>query len=146
RLRVPLTGRAALQPRPGHPPEWSGNDRGYNGRWVGQRAHLATVERAGMTDSVHDPAPDGLTGPPSRDPAVRVGASSAAYVDYEFAKGTGRTVVKAGPQVTSDEVDEIVADLRAAAAEAEEPVAQTSRLRAPDGAPPPLIVDRAGWI
>ncbi|MDV3220173.1 zinc-dependent metalloprotease [Intrasporangium sp.] len=99
-----------------------------------------------MTDSVHDPAPDGLTGPPSRDPAVRAGASSAAYVDYEFAKWTGRTVVKAGPQVTSDEVDEIVADLRAAAAEAEEPVAQTSRLRAPDGAPPPLIVDRAGWI
>ena len=99
-------------------------------------------------DSAHDPdaAPDGLTTPQSRELSVRPGASSAAYIDYEFAKWTGRTVVKAGPQVTSDEAAEIVADLRDAAAEAEEPVAETSRLRAPEGAPPPLVVDRAGWI
>jgi coenzyme F420 biosynthesis associated uncharacterized protein len=99
-----------------------------------------------MTDSAHDPAPDALTGTPSRDPAVPAGASSAAYVDYEFAKWTGRTVVNPGPQVSSDEADEIVADLRAAAAEAQEPVAVTSRLQAPEDAPEPLIVDRAGWI
>ncbi len=99
-------------------------------------------------DSAHDPdaAPDGLTTPQSRELSVRPGASSAAYIDYEFAKWTGRTVVNPGPQVTSDEAAEIVADLRDAAAEAEEPVAETSRLRAPDGAPPPLVVDRAGWI
>ena len=97
-------------------------------------------------DTGREPVADrGDAQPPTRasDPA---GASSAAYVDYDFAKWTGRTVVKPGPQVTKDEADAIVADLRAAAAEAREPVATTSRLHAPDDAPPPLIVDRVGWI
>ncbi|MEO6996573.1 MAG: zinc-dependent metalloprotease [Terracoccus sp.] len=69
-----------------------------------------------------------------------------AYVDYAFAKKTGRTLVKAGPQVTSGEANDIVADLRAAAAEATAPVAETSDLHAPEGAPAPLVVDRPGWI
>ena len=69
-----------------------------------------------------------------------------AYVDYAFAKRTGRTIVSPGPQVSSAEAAEIVADLRAAAASAVGPVAETSRLHAPDDAPPVLVVDRAGWI
>lgn len=73
-------------------------------------------------------------------------AGSASYVDYEFAKRTGQVITKAGPQVTFEEAAEIVADLRAAAAEAVEPVAETSGMRAPEEAPPPLVVDRAGWI
>ncbi|EWT07388.1 coenzyme F420 biosynthesis protein [Intrasporangium chromatireducens Q5-1] len=73
-------------------------------------------------------------------------AGAAAYVDYEFAKRTGQVITKAGPQVSPEEAAEIVADLRAAAAEAVEPVAETSGMRAPDAAPPPLVVDRAGWI
>ncbi len=75
-----------------------------------------------------------------------VKASRSAYVDYSFAKKTGRTLVKAGPQVTSAEANDIVADLRAAASEATAPVAETSDLHAPDGAPAPLVVDRPGWI
>jgi len=71
---------------------------------------------------------------------------SAAYVDYEFAKRTGRMLVNAGPQVTSDEAADIVADLREAAARAQQPVAETSRLQSPADSPPPLIVDRPGWI
>ncbi len=74
------------------------------------------------------------------------GAARSAYVDYAFAKKTGRTLVKAGPQVTSAEANDIVADLRAAAAEATAPVTETSDLHAPDGAPAPLVVDRPGWI
>lgn len=70
----------------------------------------------------------------------------AAYVDYDFAKKTGRTVVSPGPQVTGDEAAAIVADLRAAAAAAVAPVAETSALVAPDDAPAPLVVDRPGWI
>ncbi|MDN5797901.1 MAG: zinc-dependent metalloprotease [Intrasporangium sp.] len=70
----------------------------------------------------------------------------AAYVDYEFAKRTGQVITKAGPQVSFEEAAQIVADLRAAAAEAVDPVAETSGMRAPDAAPPPLVVDRAGWI
>ncbi len=73
-------------------------------------------------------------------------ASPTAYVDYRFAKRAGRSLVKPGPQVSSGEAADIVADLRAAATEAVEPVAETSGLRAPDGAPAPLVVDRAGWI
>jgi coenzyme F420 biosynthesis associated uncharacterized protein len=71
---------------------------------------------------------------------------AAASIDYEFAKRTGRAIVKPGPQVSSDEAAAIVADLRAAAAAAVAPVAETSALTAPQDAPPPLVVDRAGWI
>ncbi len=76
----------------------------------------------------------------------RSGGAPAASVDYEFAKRTGRLIVNPGPQVSSDEAAVIVADLRAAAAEAVGPVAETSALTAPAGAPDPLVVDRAGWI
>jgi coenzyme F420 biosynthesis associated uncharacterized protein len=91
-----------------------------------------------MTDIVPDSTTAGGGPPP--------GPGSAAYVDFEFAKRAGRALVSAGPQVSGEEAAEIVADLREAAAEAQEPVAETSRLRAPEDAPPPLIVDRPGWI
>jgi len=74
------------------------------------------------------------------------GGAPAASVDYEFAKRTGRAIVNPGPQVSSDEAAAIVADLRAAAASAVAPVAETSALTAPADAPAPLVVDRAGWI
>ena len=74
------------------------------------------------------------------------GGAPAASVDYEFAKRTGRAIVNAGPQVSGDEAAAIVADLRDAAAAAVGPVAETSALPAPAGAPAPLVVDRAGWI
>ena len=92
-----------------------------------------------MTDTtVTTSAGAGEPGRPSGGPA--------ASIDYDFAKRTGRAIVKPGPQVSSDEAAAIVADLRDAAASALEPVAETSGLRAPDDAPAPLIVDRAGWI
>jgi len=74
------------------------------------------------------------------------GGAPVASVDYEFAKRTGRAIVNPGPQVSSDEAAAIVADLRAAAASAVGPVAETSALTAPADAPAPLVVDRAGWI
>jgi len=74
------------------------------------------------------------------------GGGPASYVDYEFAKRTGRAIVNPGPQVSSDEAAAIVADLRAAASSAVGPVAETSALVAPHGAPTTLVVDRAGWI
>jgi len=74
------------------------------------------------------------------------GGGPVAYVDYAFAKRTGRATVSPGPQVSSAEAAEIVADLRAAAASAVGPVGETSRLTAPDDAPAVLVVDRAGWI
>jgi coenzyme F420 biosynthesis associated uncharacterized protein len=69
-----------------------------------------------------------------------------SYVDWEFAKSTGRALVPAGPSVTPDEAAAEVAAIRAAAAAARTPVAETSRLHTPEGAPDPVVVDRATWI
>ncbi len=102
-----------------------------------------------MTDTTVNSATGGArNGGPSGAGASGGGAEASAtrYVDYEFAKRTGRAVVAAGPQVTPAEAASIVADLRAAAASAVEPVATTSGLEAPRDAPPPLVVDRVGWI
>ena len=68
------------------------------------------------------------------------------YVDWEFAKTTGRKLVAAGPAVTREEAVAEVEAIRAAAAAAREPVAETARLRTPDDAPDALVVDRATWI
>jgi coenzyme F420 biosynthesis associated uncharacterized protein len=92
-----------------------------------------------MTDTTVTTSSD--AGEPTRSPG-----GPAASIDYEFAKRAGRAIVKPGPQVSPDEAAAIVADLRAAATAAVAPVAETSDLRAPQDAPPPLIVDRAGWI
>jgi coenzyme F420 biosynthesis associated uncharacterized protein len=95
-----------------------------------------------MTDTTapQSPAQDGSA------PHNRAARGAPASVDYTFAKRAGRAVVKPGPQVSPGEAAQIVADLRDAAASAVAPVAETSRLQAPDNAPAPLIVDRAGWI
>ena len=84
--------------------------------------------------------------PVDADRPDRSGGAPAAYVDYEFAKKTGRAIVTPGPQGSGDEAAAIVADLRDAAASAVAPVAETSALVAPEGAPAPLVVDRVGWI
>lgn len=73
-------------------------------------------------------------------------AASAAYVDWEFAKATGRRLVNPGPKVSPQEAQEIVADLRRVADRARGPIADTSRLHSPPSAPSVLIVDRPGWM
>lgn len=68
------------------------------------------------------------------------------YVDWEFAKATGRTLVPAGPTLSRAEIEAEVEAIRGAARAAREPVASTARLQTPDGAPEALVVDRATWI
>ncbi len=68
------------------------------------------------------------------------------YVDWEFAKTTGRTLVPAGPAVSRAEAEAEVAAIRAAAATARQPVADTARMQTPGSAPDALVVDRATWI
>lgn len=68
------------------------------------------------------------------------------YVDWDFAKATGRRLVNPGPKVTPTEAGQIVAELRQVAESAKEPIATTSRLHSPHDAPPVLIVDRPGWM
>ncbi len=68
------------------------------------------------------------------------------YVDWEFAKTTGRTLVPAGPVVSPAEARAEVEAIRAAARAARGPVAETARLQTPPDAPDALVVDRATWI
>ncbi len=67
-------------------------------------------------------------------------------VDWEFAKQAGARIVPAGPRVSADEAAGVVASIHAAAARAQQPVAETARLQAPGEAPAPLVVDRPTWI
>ncbi|MGL4178096.1 MAG: zinc-dependent metalloprotease [Dermatophilaceae bacterium] len=69
-----------------------------------------------------------------------------AYVDWEFAKTTGRTLVGAGPAVSADEARAEVEAIRDAARAARAPVAETARLETAADAPEALVVDRATWI
>lgn len=69
-----------------------------------------------------------------------------SYVDWEFAKTTGRTLVSAGPVVSAAEARAEVEAIRAAARAAREPVAHTARMETPADAPDALVVDRATWI
>ena len=69
-----------------------------------------------------------------------------SYVDWTFAKSAGARLAPPGPDVTHAEAGEIVEDIRALAALAVDPVAETARLSAPGDAPPPLVVDRPTWI
>ena len=70
----------------------------------------------------------------------------ARAVDWQFAKATGSRLVAAGPRVTPSEAAAVVAEVRAAAARAQQPVADTARMHAPGDAPAPLVVDRPTWI
>jgi len=67
-------------------------------------------------------------------------------VDWEFAKQAGARIVPAGPKVSADEAAGVVASIHRAAAQAQQPVAETARLHAPGEAPAPLVVDRPTWI
>ena len=69
---------------------------------------------------------------------------TSGYVDWGFAKATGRRMVAAGPKVTPAEAAEVVAALRSAAERSRGPVAETARMHSPAGSSPALIVDRAG--
>ncbi|GAA4119132.1 zinc-dependent metalloprotease [Knoellia locipacati] len=71
---------------------------------------------------------------------------SNSYVDWEFAKTTGRTLVAAGPSVSADEAAAEVGAIRESARKAHGPVAETSRLQTPDDAPEALVIDRPTWI
>lgn len=73
-------------------------------------------------------------------------AYTSGYVDWAFAKATGRRMVAAGPRVTPDQAVEVVGALRSAAERARVPVAETARMHSPAGSSPILIVDRPGWI
>lgn len=90
--------------------------------------------------------PGGAEGAGTAGAAAAAAPSGSELVDWDLAAAAGRRLVPAGPKATPGEVAALVAELRTAAGVAVDPVATTSLLQAPAGAPAPLVVDRAGWI
>ncbi len=66
-------------------------------------------------------------------------------VDWGLALATAQRLTKPGPQLDRAEVEEVVADLRACAAQAERHVREHTGLHAEGGTAPVLVVDRIGW-
>lgn len=73
-------------------------------------------------------------------------SGTSGFVDWEFAKATGRRLVQAGPKVMPGQAAAVVSSLRSAAERSRGPVAETARMHSPEGASAVLIVDRPGWI
>jgi coenzyme F420 biosynthesis associated uncharacterized protein len=71
-------------------------------------------------------------------------AAPQLVVDWNSVAEVAARLVPAGPGMTRDEVDDLVADLRDCAERAVEPVVSTARM-AGGGAGETLVVDRAGW-
>jgi coenzyme F420 biosynthesis associated uncharacterized protein len=79
-------------------------------------------------------------------PQTPTDTPSGSYVDWGFAKATGRLLVAAGPKVTPAQAAEVVSALRSAAERSRGPVAETARMHSPADHSNALIVDRSGWI
>jgi len=80
--------------------------------------------------------------PSSEDPAP----GAREHIDWKFASASAGRFVPSGPKASRIEIKDAVAELRASARAAVEPVAITSRLSAPSDAASALVVDRPGWI
>jgi len=70
---------------------------------------------------------------------------TSGFVDWDFAKATGRLLVQPGPRVMPYQAADVVASLRSSAERSRGPVAETARMHS-EGGSPALIVDRPGWI
>lgn len=71
---------------------------------------------------------------------------TSGFVDWGFAKASGRRLVQAGPRVLPAQAAEVVSSLRSAAQRSRAPVAETARMHSPEGGSAVLIVDRPGWV
>lgn len=71
--------------------------------------------------------------------------TSVPPVDWSLAERLGARLVDPGPELSDAELAEVVAGLRVAADRADEIVARTTGLHAPQGASP-LVVDRPTWL
>lgn len=69
-----------------------------------------------------------------------------AMVDWDLAIATGTRLVPAGPKATAEEVAGVVDRLRDSAQRAEHHVREVTRLDAPIGLSPTLVIDRSSWI
>lgn len=67
-------------------------------------------------------------------------------VDWGFATAAARRLTPAGPGVSAQEAQDVVAGLRSAARAARGPVAGITGLSTPEDAPDAMVVDRPTWM
>ncbi len=66
-------------------------------------------------------------------------------VDWGLAAAAARRITPPGPQISTVEARDAVAELRDASRRAHQPVADTARMHSPDGSATALVVDRPTW-
>ncbi|MGB7449681.1 MAG: zinc-dependent metalloprotease, partial [Ornithinimicrobium sp.] len=91
-------------------------------------------------------SPQPRTAPSGDAPEQVTASTSRGHIDWDFASASAGRLVPSGPKATRIEIKDAVAQIRASAAAAVEPVARTSRLNAPPDAATAMVVDRPGWI
>jgi coenzyme F420 biosynthesis associated uncharacterized protein len=75
------------------------------------------------------------------------GAGDAAeMIDWDLAVTTARRLVKPGPEISREEAQRVVRDLRRFAQQAEGHVRGHTGLHAESASAPVLVVDRLGWV
>ncbi|MGH3498274.1 MAG: zinc-dependent metalloprotease [Nocardioidaceae bacterium] len=72
--------------------------------------------------------------------------AESGIVDWRFAVQTAARLVRPGPQIPRDEVDDVVDELRRGAALSENHVRDFTELHARSATAPVLVVDRRGWV
>jgi coenzyme F420 biosynthesis associated uncharacterized protein len=72
--------------------------------------------------------------------------AAESMVDWDFAVSVGTRIAGDGPEVSRDEADEVVEELRAGAGRSTGLVREFTGLVAADHTAPVLVVDRPGWI
>src|SRR5690349_528339 len=72
--------------------------------------------------------------------------SPVSLVDWDLAVRIGSRLAGDGPQISRDEADEVVGELRADANHSTGLVRDFTGLVAADHQAPVLVVDRAGWV
>ena len=82
---------------------------------------------------------------PGSGPGRPGGRVVGDLVDFDLAAQVAARLVRPGPRIGRDEVDQVVGELRVAAAEAAGPVASTAHLPELTEQPPALVVDRVSW-
>ncbi|WP_432523554.1 zinc-dependent metalloprotease [Kineococcus sp. SYSU DK006] len=82
---------------------------------------------------------------PGSGPGHPGGRVVGDLVDFDLAAQVAARLVRPGPRVGRDEADQVVGELRVAAAEAAGPVARTAHLPELTEQPPALVVDRVSW-
>src|SRR6187200_1236902 len=72
--------------------------------------------------------------------------TTAEMVDWELAVSTARRMMRPGPEVSRDEAQRVVDELRAGAAASTAHVRDYTGLTAEAASAPVVIVDRPGWV